>query len=137
MQKLAEKLKELRKSAGFNQTIVANALGINYFTLGKWEQGRAEPSAVDLVRLADYFDVTVDFLLGRTDEFNVVQNGNKETEQNSELERKILAVVREYPKGYEEEALRSVQNGLILAEHKASENQTKRTLKNIIKRVTK
>ena len=94
MQKLAEKLKELRKSAGFNQTIVANALGINYFTLGKWEQGRAEPSADDLVRLADYFDVTVDFLLGRTDEFNVVQNGNKETEQNSELERKILAVVR-------------------------------------------
>lgn len=68
MQKLAEKLKELRKSAGFNQTIVANALGINYFTLGKWEQGRAEPSADDLVKLADYFDVTVDFLLGREDE---------------------------------------------------------------------
>lgn len=119
MQKLAERLRELRKSTGFNQTIVANALGINYFTLGKWEQGRAEPSADDLVRLADFFDVTVDFLLGRTDEFNVVRSENKEANQISELERKILAVVREYPKAYEKEALRSVQNGLVLAQYKA------------------
>lgn len=126
MQKLAEKLKELRKSVGYNQTVVANALGINYFTLGKWEQGRAEPSAEDLIRLADYFDVSVDYLLGRVDEFNMSNNFGKTVEQHSEFERQIIAIVREYPKGYEDEALRAVKNGLILAQHKANEKISKR-----------
>ncbi len=69
MKILAEKLKELRKGVGLNQTAVAQSLGLTYFTLGKWEQGRAEPSAEDLVKLAEYFDVTVDYLLGRESDY--------------------------------------------------------------------
>lgn len=76
MKKLAERLKELRKNTGLNQTIVAQSLNLPYFTLGKWEQGRAEPSADDLVRLADYYDVSVDYLLGREDDFGVIRSQN-------------------------------------------------------------
>ena len=131
------KIKELRSEKGVTQKELAKIIGTTQATISDWEVEKVEPSIYWLSKLATVFDVSVDYLIGREDDFGVIHSENKETEQNSELERKILAVVREYPKGYEEEALRSVQNGLILAEHKASENQTKRTLKNIIKRVTK
>ena len=68
MEILAKNLRTLRKEAKLSQTEVAEKLGLGYYTLGKWEQGRAEPSADDLVRLADFFEVSTDYLLGRTDE---------------------------------------------------------------------
>lgn len=65
---LANNLRMLRKELKLSQTEVAEKLGLGYYTLGKWEQGRAEPSANDLVRLADFFKVSTDFLLGRVDD---------------------------------------------------------------------
>lgn len=65
---LANNLRMLRKELKLSQTEVAEKLGLGYYTLGKWEQGRAEPSADDLVRLADFFKVSTDFLLGRVDD---------------------------------------------------------------------
>lgn len=77
MEKLSNKLKELRKNRHLTQSDVAGKLGLQYFTLGKWEQGRAEPSVEDLSRLADFFECSIDYLIGREDDFgniNVVSN---------------------------------------------------------------
>ena len=75
MKILAQRLRELRKEKKLNQTIVAQNLGLEYYTLGKLEQGRAEPSAEDLTKLADFFNCSVDYLLGREDDFgNIVIN---------------------------------------------------------------
>lgn len=86
MSKLPEKLKELRKIKNLNQTKVANNLGVQYYTLGKWEQGRAEPSIEDLHKLADFFDCSVDYLIGREDELgNVAPAKSNVTEKEARL----------------------------------------------------
>ena len=59
-----EHLKELRKSAGLLQKDVAAFLGIDRTTYVKYENGQSEPPFETLTRLADYFHVSVDYLLG-------------------------------------------------------------------------
>lgn len=65
--KLAERLKELRKERGARQEQVAVALDISMSAYCNYEQGKREPTASVLDRMADYYDVSVDYLLGRSD----------------------------------------------------------------------
>ena len=65
--KLAERLKELRKERNLRQEHVAVALDIGMSTYCRYEQGKREPTASVLCRMADYYDVSVDYLLGRSD----------------------------------------------------------------------
>lgn len=60
-----ERLKELRKERRLTQTQVGNYLGITVSAYGNYELGQREPSIDMLLKLADYFGVTVDYLLGR------------------------------------------------------------------------
>ena len=81
MTKFPQILRELRKDKGFSQTDVAKALGIQYYTLGKWEQGRAQPSIEDLLRLADYYSISIDYLVGREDDLgNIVSAAPSSTD---------------------------------------------------------
>ena len=66
--KLAERLKELRKERSVRQEQVAVALDISMSAYCNYEQGKREPTASILVRMADYYDVSLDYLLGRSDE---------------------------------------------------------------------
>ena len=65
--KLAERLKELRKEKGVRQEQVAVAVDISMSAYCNYEQGKREPTASVLCRMADYYDVSVDYLLGRSD----------------------------------------------------------------------
>ena len=65
--KLAERLKELRKEKGVRQEQVAVAVDISMSAYCNYEQGKREPTASVLIRMADYYDVSVDYLLGRSD----------------------------------------------------------------------
>ena len=65
--KLSERLKELRKEKGLRQEHAAVALGISMSSYCLYEQGKREPTASVIVRMADYYDVTTDYLLGRSD----------------------------------------------------------------------
>lgn len=60
-----ENLKSLRKSCGIDQRGLANYLNVSIKTISHWETGYSEPSIVQLVKLADFFDVTIDELVGR------------------------------------------------------------------------
>jgi len=60
-----ENLVVLRKMAGLNQTELAKIIGISQSTLSYWERGDFEPDNESLIKLADYFGVTIDYLLGR------------------------------------------------------------------------
>jgi len=62
------RLKEVRTNSRMKQREVAEYLGINLRTYQGYETGRSEPSIKKLIALADYFDVTMDYLVGRTDE---------------------------------------------------------------------
>jgi Predicted transcriptional regulators len=59
------KLKELRKTKGISQDEVANALGITLRTYQNYEYGQREPNIEMINKIADFFGVTTDYLLGR------------------------------------------------------------------------
>ncbi|NLB42089.1 MAG: helix-turn-helix transcriptional regulator [Clostridiales bacterium] len=63
---LSERLKELRKEKGVTQGEIATLLGVDRSTYGKYEIGDSTPAADRLMWLAEYFDVTLDYLLGRS-----------------------------------------------------------------------
>lgn len=67
MTKFAERLKQLRDERRISQAKVAKVLGVSRYAVYSYEKEKAAPSLDGLVTLADYFDVTVDYLLGRTD----------------------------------------------------------------------
>ena len=59
------RLKQLRSEHNLTQTDLANILGIAKTTLAAYEQGKSEPSFETLIKIADYFNVTTDYLIGR------------------------------------------------------------------------
>ena len=67
MEIMAKRLNELRKEKGLAQKDVAEYLGITKSAYGFYEQNRREPSPETIKKLADYFEVSADYLLGRTD----------------------------------------------------------------------
>lgn len=58
-------LKQLRSAKGMGQKELAGAIGTTLKTVSHWETGYSEPSIQQLIVLADYFDVTLDDLVGR------------------------------------------------------------------------
>lgn len=63
----AERLKELRKSRELSQGDVAKVLGVTRAAVSQYEMGVRKPSYEMMEVLADYFNVDMDYLLGRTD----------------------------------------------------------------------
>ncbi|MDG4969493.1 helix-turn-helix domain-containing protein [Lactococcus lactis] len=59
-----EQLKTLRKINGLTQKELAEKLKIKQNSYSDWENGKSEPNIEMLVRIADYFDVSIDYLLG-------------------------------------------------------------------------
>jgi len=67
---LAERLKLLRQERRFYQRELAEYLGISIRTYQFYESGHNEPNVKSLIALADFYGVTIDYLVGRTDERN-------------------------------------------------------------------
>ena len=65
MKIFCENLEKLRKENGFTQQHMANLLGIKQPSYARYEDGTTEPNLQRLVIIADTFDVSVDYLLGR------------------------------------------------------------------------
>lgn len=61
----AERLKELRQERSLSQIALSKAIGVSQKAIDYWEREINEPKATYIVRLADYFDVSTDYLLGR------------------------------------------------------------------------
>ena len=62
------RLKEIRKSRSLSQQELADYLGVTQATLSGWENEKYEIDNASLLKCADYFRVTVDYLLGRSDD---------------------------------------------------------------------
>jgi repressor LexA len=74
---LGSRLKELRELKGLRQEDVAKFFSYGKSTISQWESGRNEPEYEILVKLAEYFEVTTDYLLGKTNCLNSSLNSNK------------------------------------------------------------
>ncbi len=64
----SKNLKTLRKQKRLTGAKLAQKLNISHSTLASWETGRHIPHLEDIIRLADFFEVSIDELLGRDEE---------------------------------------------------------------------
>ena len=62
---IAQALKSQREMRGYTQAAVANATGISQPKLSYYESGRHLPSIEDCIRLADFYGISLDELVGR------------------------------------------------------------------------
>ena len=67
MKVFAERLIELRKERGLSQATVAKDLSVSLGIVCYWETNKSDPTAHNIAKIARYFNVTSDFLLGLSD----------------------------------------------------------------------
>lgn len=85
MHEFKDNLRELRKDQFLTQKAVSDKLGIPEPTYGAYEQGRTEPPIEIIKKLADIFEVSTDYLLGRASALDIVSIQTDLTEQQKEL----------------------------------------------------
>jgi len=79
---IGQTIKDLRRSKKLSQTDFAKIVGVSQTTVTAWETGKAEPSSSAITRIADYFDVSTDYLLGRKE-----NESSTENQENKDLKK--------------------------------------------------
>ncbi|OUL53401.1 helix-turn-helix domain-containing protein [Limosilactobacillus reuteri] len=82
-------IRELRKEKKMSQSELGKFIGVSQTTVTAWETGRAEPSSTFISKLADLFNVSTDYLLGRSD------NKKKPYYELTDKEKKDIALQAE------------------------------------------
>lgn len=82
-------LRELRTQKGLTQAELSKALQVSASSIGMYEQGRREPDNETLGRIANFFHVSTDYLLGRTDEPHTTVKGAPSSGLTQKEEREI------------------------------------------------
>ena len=91
-----DRLKDLRKAKGISQVTLAERLGLSKSTIGAYETGDITPSLDALNLIADYFNVDMDYLLGKEDQsrffmdyevYNIANELSADTELLAVVER--------------------------------------------------
>ena len=68
MPTLSERLIELKESKNLLQKDIAKAINLSLRSYQRYEYGEREPTSSILIKLADYFNVSLDYLVGRSDD---------------------------------------------------------------------
>ncbi len=111
---LGDRLKKLRKDKKITQKELAKILNIQNTTLSQYENGVNEPNDEMKVKIADYFGVTIDYLLGRS---NVKQINADIDKEANELADEIIEIY--------------IQKGKIKRGEKITPEQREKILKEI------
>lgn len=91
---IAETIKGLRVEYNLTQGQLASALGITQDSISLWECGKRLPDLQYVLKLADIFHVSADYLLGRTDDLGNISLLSQGTPP-SKKERELLAIFRQ------------------------------------------
>ncbi len=102
-------LKNLRENAGISQKQLAESVGVSQQSINKYENHKIEPDIDTLIKIADYFETSVDYLIGhstirrkieRTEEYELNAEESSLIEQYRKLSTKqrnsILTVISSY-----------------------------------------
>ena len=76
-----ERLKSLRKKCGYTQVSLAETLGVSKGTVAMWETGKRTPDFETLIRLSDLFDVSTDYILGKSNDSSSAKLSDDDIEQ--------------------------------------------------------
>ena len=68
LEKWNERIKDLRMRSGLSQAALGEIIGVANTTISGWESNAAQPNIQQIQRLANVFFVSIDYLLGNTDE---------------------------------------------------------------------
>ncbi len=80
------RLLELRNEKGLSQRELARIMNVSQGTYNNWENANTQPSIEQLISLANFFEVSVDYLIGRTDDMgNAVQPRNQSLDYAGKL----------------------------------------------------
>lgn len=85
-------LKELRKEKGLNQIQLAKFIGVSVQAYQKYEYGTAEPTFDSVCKLADFYNVTADYLLGREPAPNPFSDLNLSEEDEANVVAKYMSL---------------------------------------------
>lgn len=91
-------LKKLRLESGISQKELAEKLGVSPTNIYNYEIGRTQPSIEWLIKIADFFDVSVDYLIERTDDFGNFKKSDVEIDKTTQRLLKILSTFNERQK---------------------------------------
>lgn len=73
---LADRLKELRKNKGLTQKDLGNILGLGKTTISMYENGNSTPNDEIKLKICDYFNISLDYLIGKSSIKNYSENPN-------------------------------------------------------------
>lgn len=82
---VGKRLKHIRERKHLKQNYVAKKLGVHNSTLNKYESGEREPDLETLHKLAEIYEVSTDYLLGRTDYPQGIDLTNKSEEEKNKI----------------------------------------------------
>lgn len=106
----AKRLKELRKEAGITQVEFARKFNIANGTVGNWESGNRQPDYATVQKIADFFKVSVDYLVREeTEEYTDIKKSPSEI---SEGEQKLLELFRRVPENQQPMVLQMIEVAL-------------------------
>jgi len=107
------RLRELRENNNLSQLEMANSISCSRKSLSNYELGMREPDFDMLIRICDFFNITIDFLLGRTD----IPKRYKEMDIDSKTE-KLLYYFDKLPEQYKDDVIRYTKFNMLEAKEK-------------------
>lgn len=97
MEKFGRRFKEERKRKGLTQEQLADKFFLNKSSISRYEKGTQTPEMPTLQKIADFFEVSTDYLLGRTDERNLQIEKPKLDEGITTINAKKINVDEDLP----------------------------------------
>lgn len=95
---MVKNLRKLRTDRGISQQQLADVIGTSQQSINKYENHSVEPDIRALTKLADYFNTTIDYLVG-----HVPCSDNKNTEEALDLNNEEIAILKDYRRLSKEE----------------------------------
>lgn len=100
---LSSRLRSLRENRKITQADVADRIGVARTTYAMYEQGKREPDLETINTIASFYDVTSDYLLGRTNQKQININKDEEEFQAFANDPSLQKWYKELPKSKEED----------------------------------
>lgn len=87
-----DNLKDIREKRGITQIKLSVDIEVSQELISQYERGTTLPSPINLVRLADYFNCSVDYLLGRTNNYRPIESLTKQDIEKDNLYEKFSSL---------------------------------------------
>jgi|SRR5690625_521992 len=112
--KLSNRIIELRKKNNWDREDLAKRLGVSYSTISKYETDNRQPDLKTLERLSDIFDVTVDYLIGKSDDPRFTEKQERMIDKETQ---EILDLLNQLPEEERKEYLAKFKAYVDIATH--------------------